>query len=168
MKLGLENFEQKYAEADALEASGRHQQAFEIFLSLAENGHVDSMCRVGSLYENGEGVEANFERAVYWERRASDSGSFIGTFNLGVTLRKYGRLRDARYLFEKCLENGIGDAAIELAKMYLVSDKELDTVEGYLKRALSANDLLEADYEEAKKMMKELKLLREGGLTSSS
>ena len=72
-----------------------------------------------------------------------------------ITYRNLGDVRTARYWFEKAVAFGDGDAALELAKLYMVSDKEIEDVKRYLKIAAESDDISPASREEAERLLSE-------------
>ena len=50
---------------------------------LAEQGEAQAQYRLGFLYQFGQGVPQDYERAVMWYRKAADQGYANGQFYLG-------------------------------------------------------------------------------------
>ena len=50
--------------------TGKPQNAFESYLSAAEQGSPSAMRLVGQMYDSGEGTAQSYEWAVYWYRQA--------------------------------------------------------------------------------------------------
>lgn len=50
--------------------TGKTQNAFESYLSAAEQGSPSAMRLVGQMYDSGEGTAQSYEWAVYWYRQA--------------------------------------------------------------------------------------------------
>ena len=132
---------------------GYFRKAFKLFKEGAENGNADCMINLASMYTCGEGVRCDYDKAIEWERRAQDSGHSCAKINLGISYRIKGDLRQARCWFEKALDDGDGDAALHLAKLYMVSDKEADRVKGYLTIAINSDPMCEDSIEEAKMLL---------------
>ncbi|MFC5473458.1 tetratricopeptide repeat protein [Paraherbaspirillum soli] len=141
-----------FLQADAAYDTGDLASAFNLFLQAAEKGNCDAMCRIALMYESGEGIACDIDKSIYWDLKAIDAGSTTSLLNLGITYRRLGNIRKAKYWFEKSLETGDGEAALELARLYSVSDKEIDTVKRYLNIAISSNSLSEASLEEAREL----------------
>ena len=59
------------------ERQGDCQTAFKFYLEAAEKGSDDGMFFVGSCYENGTGVEKNFDEALKWYNKAAAAGNEI-------------------------------------------------------------------------------------------
>lgn len=142
--------------ADAEYNRGNFAKAFELFLEAANNGDDSAMGRVACMYGDGEGIEYNFDKSIYWDEKAANSGNLSSMFNLGVSYRTKGNIRQAKYWFEKSFESGDGDAALQLAKLYMVSEKETEKVVFYLKEALKDDDLDEESINEAKQILSEI------------
>jgi uncharacterized protein len=146
----------QFARASNLYDEGRYEEAFQQFLSLANQGDIDSMTRVASMYGDGRGVSYSFQESINWDMKAAEAGDEVAMFNLGISYRNKGDTRNAKRWFEKALAAGDGDAALELAKMFLISELEIDRVRGYLREALADPCICEASREEAKRLLQEL------------
>ena len=77
-------------------------------------------------------------------------------FNLGITYRNSGDAREARRWFEKLHADGDGDASLELAKMYMISDLEGERIKAYLLAAVQSSHVCEASIEEAQALLDNL------------
>ncbi|WP_131799877.1 sel1 repeat family protein [Paraburkholderia ginsengiterrae] len=63
--------------AQLYDAAGRLEEALGWYSVAAEDGYGPAQKRLGNLY-GGEGeVERDYARAVYWQRRARESGESI-------------------------------------------------------------------------------------------
>lgn len=139
--------------ADAAYDAADYATAFKLFSQCAELGESAAMSRLALMYDLGYGVPIDIEAAIAWDLKAIESGSNSSMFNLAVTFRRCGEIRSARHWFERALDAGFGEAAIELAKLYSVSDREADTATAYLRRALEFDNLLEDDRAEAQELL---------------
>ena len=54
--------------------NGDYARAYDIWLPLAEQGHVEAQFNLSALYISGRGVEQNQERAAYWVEQAAEQG----------------------------------------------------------------------------------------------
>ena len=143
-----------FERGDALEEQGSFAQAFEEFTAGAKAGDVSCMTRLALLYTLGKGIDCcDFDQAIEWEKKAHEAGSTMALFNLGVTYRMKGDLLEARACFEKALSAGDNSAALELAKLYVVSPKESETARNYLNLVLADHSLCEAEREEARGLL---------------
>lgn len=143
----------------ALEEQGFFEQAFEEFMAGANAGDAFCMTRLALLYTLGKGVACcDYDKAIEWETKAHEAGSPMALFNLGITHRMKGDLLEARSCFEKALSAGDNSAALELAKLYVVSPKESETVQYYLGLALSDDSLGEAAREDAQKLLAQVEV----------
>jgi TPR repeat protein len=151
----VKDFE-KFVAADKIFNAGRMTEAFKRFLHLAEKGDTSAMTRVALMYEEGQGTARDVERSVLWNMKASKLGNTTGMFNLAIHHRGLGNSRLATALFEKALEGVDDEAALELAKMFLVSDLETGRVENYLRRVLESPYVSESSREEALVLLDDL------------
>lgn len=110
---------------------------FEEQLELAEDGDEDAMEAVALAYLNGDGVDQDAEKAVFWFTRLAEEDSSDAQFNLGLHFAKgFGVERDfekAEYWMQQAAENGDDDApdlvdryhkAVEVAKKAAAGDAQ--------------------------------------------
>jgi TPR repeat protein len=143
---------------DALEDQGRLEEAFAEFTAGAEAGDASCMTRLALLYSLGKGVNCcDYDKAIEWETKAHAAGYPMALFNLGITYRIKGDLLQAKTCFERALAEGDNSAALELAKLYLVSPKETETVKRYLSQVITDNSLCESEREAARKLLSEIR-----------
>ena len=142
--------------ADAAYERGDLEEAFAMFLQLAEGGDLNGMSRVACMYGDGEGTQRSREMSLEWDSKAAALGSTTSMFNLGITYRNAGDSREAGRWFERLHADGDGDASLELAKMYMVSDLEGERIRGYLLAALRSSNVCEASIEEAQELLEDL------------
>lgn len=150
------NNDELFTEADRLHDIGEYEKAFELFVKAAENGDAASMARIACMYTSGEGVELDYDKAIEWEMKAIEAGYTTAMLNIGITYRMKGDLRQSKHWFEKSLAAGDGAASLQLAKLYIVSDKETERVRGYLQQAIDSDNMIESDVEEARALLAEL------------
>ena len=74
--------------AVAASKRGEHETAYRMFLELAMKCNITAQYNIGVMYENGRGVERNYEAAVKWYRLAMSHGDAEATSNLGVMYAK--------------------------------------------------------------------------------
>ena len=60
----------------------QYKKCFEGHLALAEQGYPLAECQIGYFYCDGLGGEKDYEKALYWTRRAADHGDRDGQCNL--------------------------------------------------------------------------------------
>lgn len=145
--------DQLFIAADAAHDAGDYATALRLFREAAALGDAHAMSRIACMYDNGEGVHRDVTMSIAWDLKAIGLGNVTSMLNLAVTYRRLGDIRTARDWFERALEAGDGSAALELAKLYSVSEKEVDAVTAYLRRALASDDLSPADRDEAQEML---------------
>jgi len=141
------------------EQEERYEEAYSLFHQLAKMGNAYAMSALARLYEDGRGVKPDFNKALWWAEQAIAGGNVTAIYNLAVTYRRIGNLRQAKGLFERVLALGELSAALDLAKMFMISDKETETVRKYLNMVLLGTpqiDVSEDNFEEAEKLLAEL------------
>ena len=110
-------------------------QSIQDLKQKAIAGDVDSMFSLGSKFESGTGVEANYQTAVYWYRLAVEKGNTAAMVDLGVM---YGR------------GEGVPQSFTEEMRLYrLASDKGNETAMYYLGKMYFEGQGTAQDYSEA-------------------
>jgi phosphohistidine phosphatase len=148
--------EEKYQLASLLEKTGKYRRAFKLFRRLSKQGNSAAMTRLVSFYDKGYGVKQSRKKMLEWEKRAAKAGDAPSLFNLGLRYRQAGDVRQAQKWFEKALAAGEGAAALEIAKMYLISPSESGRVKYYLRLALETG-VSAAREKEIRHLLEELK-----------
>jgi len=141
------------------EQEERYEEAYQLFHQLAKMGNAYAMSALARFYEDGRGVKPDFNKAMWWAEKAIAGGNVTAIYNLAVTYRRIGDLRKSKGLFERVLELGELSAALDLAKMYRISDKESDNVRKYLQMVLTGVpgiDVSEDNLEEARRLLVDL------------
>lgn len=87
-------------------------EAFRLFMSAVEQGHVKSLNMVGRCYENGWGCTQNMTEAIQWFRRSAEAGDFRGQYSYAQVLIEQGRLGEAL----PWLRLGIDQSHVELCR----------------------------------------------------
>ena len=54
----------------------------------AEQGNLDAQCVLGYCYQEGRGVEQDYEEAIEWYPLAAEQGNTIAQCNLGTAMKK--------------------------------------------------------------------------------
>ena len=138
-----------FNQADLEYNNDNFEKAFELFLKAAENGDDSAMDRIASMYDAGEGVDYDFDKAIYWYQKAIEAGSVTSLYNMGISYRSKGNVLEAKHWFEKALAAGDFDAALELAKLHMLCEAEQEKVIFYLKKCLQGDNLFECTRKEA-------------------
>ena len=61
----------------------QYEKCFSGYLALAKQGYPLAECQGGYFYLEGQGVEKDLEKALYWTEQAAIHGDWDGQFNLG-------------------------------------------------------------------------------------
>lgn len=145
-----------FSAADVAYDNGDYPTALSLFQQAAEAGDSDAMSRLATMYEGGEGVERDIEQSISWDMKAIAAGNRTSLLNLGITYRRLGDIKSAKMWFEKSHAQGDAEAALELAKLYSVSDKEVETVRRYLTEVVSSEYVTQDSIDEAQTLLREL------------
>ena len=92
------------------------------FIVRAKNGDVEAQFVLGYMYDYGEGLPRDSEKAVHWYTKASEQGEARASYGLGL-MYKYGEgvpqnLQQVVYWYTKASEQGDAQAQHELGLMY--------------------------------------------------
>jgi TPR repeat protein len=114
----------KLEQAIAAYEAGNYAEAFKLFTLLAEEGDSDAQFCLGYMYDNGEGVEKDFQKAVYWYEKAATQGDVYAQFNLAVMYDSGERVdrQKAVYWYEQAAEQGNIHAQSNLGSKYYVGE----------------------------------------------
>ena len=85
----------------------------------AEKSHVPSQYRLGKMYEQGEGVEQDFQKAMYWYREATEQRHTFAKFKMGLLYEQRGEEEQAEHWYIQATEKGLPLAQNNLAGIYL-------------------------------------------------
>ena len=95
-------------------------------VNKAEAGNAEAQLNLGVCYSNGDGVDQDYAKAVYWFTKAAEHGYAIAQLNLGVCYGNgYGVSQDhakAVYWYTKAAEQGNAKAQNNLGLCYKKGD----------------------------------------------
>ena len=102
--------------------NGQHEKAVDLFLLLAEQGHIEAQYLLASCYKYGKGVPVDQKEAAKWYRKAAEQGDTRAQLSLGVCY-KYGAgvpvdQKEAAKWYRKAAEQGDTDAQLSLGVCY--------------------------------------------------
>jgi ATP-dependent protease ClpP protease subunit len=88
---------------------GRFENAYALWLPLAERGNVPAQFNLGVLFEKGLGVGQDYAEAARWYMKAAERGDEEAQYNVAVLYEKGTGLSldldRARYWYDKVLAN---------------------------------------------------------------
>jgi TPR repeat protein len=97
-------------------------QSLEELKHRASNGSPEAMNKLGYNYENGIGVEVNYQLAIYWWEKASELGHKVASHNMGIMYRDGKGVNvsydKAFYYFSKGASKGFTDSMVEVGNCY--------------------------------------------------
>ena len=100
---------------------GRFAVAYRSWLPLAEAGMPEAQLNLGSLFQNGQGVDVDLERALYWYEQAAASDLSEAHLNSGIMyLEGLGTEKNEEKALEKfklSSERGLPAGDLMLGKM---------------------------------------------------
>jgi TPR repeat protein len=109
-----------FARANAMWEKHQNKAAFQLFTRAAELGSASAKHNVGYFYDEGIGTKKNFGRALSWYKRAWRTDRQSGTcINIAKLYESRKQPRLAVAWLKKAVAQNDGDAALELAKLYL-------------------------------------------------
>ncbi len=110
-----------YRDRETVQDYSKARKHFEQATNI-RGGNVDAMCDLGLLYENGQGVQQDYEKAKDWYEKAVINGSVIANRLLGnLYMKGNGVEKDykkAYQLFNEAIDKGDNEAKVLIAKMY--------------------------------------------------
>ncbi len=143
-----------YEKAEEYYKNEEYELMIPYYEKAADLGHLQSMHCLGYSYQNGQGVNANDEKAYYWYSMAANKG-FVKSIHAVGVCRFYGKgvaqdkeqgLEDMEYAASK----GYSVALFKLGEMYYTGD-------GVLKREkIGINYMAKAAVAKSKKAIARL------------
>lgn len=101
---------------------GKKEEAVYWWTKASEQGLANAQSVLGSMYEKGEGVPQNYEKAFELRQKAFEQGHIYAACNLGRMYEEgYGvqqNYEKAAELYQKGVELGHDKAMIKLGEMY--------------------------------------------------
>ncbi|MCM1318924.1 MAG: sel1 repeat family protein [Muribaculaceae bacterium] len=147
------NEDADYAQGERYLNNGEYLDALKAFGKAAKNGNSDAQYRIGMMFLEGEGMNANPEDAAYWFRKAAQNGHAPSQFAIGECFMKgIGVQQDSRMAAEwfwRAAEQGHAEAALYVARMYRDGKgmrQDTERARKYYKKAIAAG-LTEAESE---------------------
>jgi len=92
-------------------------EAFRLFMSAVEQGHVKSLNMVGRCYQNGWGCTQNIAEAAQWFRRSAEAGDFRGQYSHAQVLIEQGKLDEALSWLRLAIDQSHVELCREMAKV---------------------------------------------------
>jgi len=117
----LANLRQSFEEACELFESGERTKSIKLLLKAASMGIPQAQVNLANIYDEGDGVRCDFEKARYWYKRAIRQGTPEAAYNLGVSYLNRGNVRWAKYWLTAAKSMGDEDADEQLNRIELKS-----------------------------------------------
>jgi TPR repeat protein len=96
--------------------SGERTTSIKLFLKAASMGNVEAQVNLANIYDEGDGIKSNFDKARYWYKRAISAGSPEGAYNLGMSYLNRGDVRWSKHWLNVAKAMGDEDASEQLNK----------------------------------------------------
>lgn len=125
-------------EAYAVFKMGRHEEAFEAWLALAQKGNTQGMLNVGNMYQTGQGVEQDSAKARYWYQQGAAQGDSNAWLAL-AQLAESGDSKTAIRLYQRAAQAGSTEAQRHVAQ-HLLAHNQTQAACIWLQRATDQDD----------------------------
>lgn len=147
-----------HMEADLLDARGKYAEALPLLEKGAELGDDGCQVLLGSYLTSGmKGVPKDLARGIYWYEQAFKGGYSLAAFNLGMTYLQEKNIDEALLWFERAVKLGDASAHFNIAKIWLRHrDNKVKAVEHLRAMFAGGRDYSDADYDEARSMLRRL------------
>ena len=73
-----------YEDGISAYSRGDYLTSFTLLLKEAQLGNADAQYKIGFMYANGQGTQANDSEALRWYRLAAEAGLTAAQYNLGI------------------------------------------------------------------------------------
>ncbi len=121
------------------------QQAADLYLKAARQGHDQAAAKIGAMYATGQGVTRNRAEAVHWLEKAAEGGQGSAQSNLGIILASEQQDKQAVGWLRKAAKSGEADAQNNLAVMLALGRgvrQNMRAALKWLKQAAAEEDTL--------------------------
>jgi len=112
-----------YASGEEALGNGQSQQAAQLFLQAAQQGHAMAQYRLGTMLQNGTGITRDASLARNWYERAAAQGNVRAMHNLAVLYANgdgvEANFERAAQWFAEAAAYGLTDSQFNLAVLYL-------------------------------------------------
>lgn len=120
--LSLSTAQAGFDEAVAAVNTGEFAVAHKEFLALAEQGDARAQQALAWMYYEGQGRQRNYDKAVYWYRKAAEQGNITAQINL-AQMYAYGKgvqqdFTEAARWWKKLADQGDVKSQLALAGLY--------------------------------------------------
>jgi hypothetical protein len=106
-------------EASTAQSAGDYAAAERLLQPVAEQGVADAQFQLGSMYENGQGVNQDDDQATHWYKEAAGQGLADAQYCLWrMYYRRDGHVDEGVDWLRQAAEQGYTDAQYRLAKSY--------------------------------------------------
>lgn len=113
----------RYDKAQTLQKANRHADAFEVFRTLATEGHAPSAFDYARALDQGDGVPRDEAEARIWYKKAADLGSPRAHYLAGLTYANGAGveqdLEKAARSFTEAAERGHAEAQVRLGRAFI-------------------------------------------------
>ena len=135
--------------------SGDIDNAFINFQIGAGEGDTSCMVWLGILYGDGFKEDIGNKNEIFWYKKAWVKGDSAAPNNLAIVYKNQSKYIEAENWFKIAIENGDGDANLELAKLYISLGKESLLISKYLTNTINSSYVAEQSIEEARVLITE-------------
>lgn len=142
-----------FNEAYRLYEKGNHKASFEVFSQGAEAGDSSCMVWLGILYGDGVKEDKQNSNEIYWYKKAWEKRDPSAPSNLAIVYKNKNEFAEAEKWFMVAIENGDGDANLELAKMYIIMEKDNSIIRKFLQDTIDSVSVTEKSIEEAHELL---------------
>ncbi len=142
--LNAQTSKEIYQEGKQLYEAKKYKEAFQKFISAAQDGNKKAEYYLGRCYDKGRGVSEDEQKAFQWYFKSSEQGYAKAQYQVGKCYKKGdGVAKDvekAAQYFEKAAIQGNADAQYELGKCYMKGKGvalNAEKAKDYFKQAVS-------------------------------
>jgi len=148
-----QNMDKYFNKAFSYMENKKYKKALKLFLHISKLGNNSADLNIGYLYDKlGKRKKAK----LYYKKYIKYTQDTSAMINLGIIYKEEYNFKKAKKWFKKALELNDGDAAFELAKIYLCEAK-LNKAKKYLEIVINSNTSCESSIEDAKYFLFKLK-----------
>ena len=130
-------------DAETAVDNGNYTSAILLWTQLAEKGNADAQYHLASLYEQGEGIDQDYQVAIKWYILAAEQNHVDAQINLGVIYDEGAGVKpdyeSAIKWYTRAARQGDSSAQYNLGSIYLQEDAVQDNTRAYMWWGISAH-----------------------------
>ena len=110
--------EAQFKQAMTAYEAGHYSQALRLLQPLAQQDDAKAQYNLGVMYEEGRGVQQDYQQAAAWYEKAANQGYVQAQNNLGAWYEVHRDYEQAMFWYQKAANQGHARSQLNLGLLY--------------------------------------------------